>query len=311
MVHIPVLKEEVIRYLAPCSNENFIDCTIGEAGHTFAILRKNGPQGKILGIELDPELYQKLKLKIVKIPISNFQFLNRLILVNDSYTNLKKIVRENQFRPVHGIFFDLGMSTWHLKEAGRGFSFLKDEPLDMRYLIEKQKLTALKVINSWPPQEIERILADYGEEKFAKRITEEIVKQRKTKPIKTTFELVEIVKKSVPARHPRRKIHPATKTFQALRIAVNDELNNLTKGLQAALEILEPQAKLVVISFHSLEDRMVKIFLKNNKNQLKILTKKPVRPSPEEIKLNPSARSAKLRAGLKITNNYNQNGPEI
>lgn len=289
-MHIPVLQKEVIEFLDPKANENFIDCTLGLAGHTLAILEKTAPQGKVLGIEWDRELYNQLKEKCLR-----WNLEERLILVNDSYLNLKEIVERENFRNIQGILFDLGLSSWHLEESQRGFSFLRDEPLDMRYSL-KSSLTAEKILNDWPETKIEEILREYGQERFARRIAREIVAARKIKPIETTFQLVEIIKKAVPRNYERGRIHPATRTFQALRIKVNDELNNLEKALPQALEVLEKGGRLVVISFHSLEDRIVKNFFRQN---LKILTKKPVRPSLEEIKLNPRCRPAKLRVAEK------------
>lgn len=289
-MHIPVLQKEVIEYLEPKANENFIDCTLGLAGHALAILDKTAPRGKVLGIEWDRELYNQLKEKC-----SRWNLEERLILVNDSYLNLKEIVEKENFRNIQGILFDLGLSSWHLEESQRGFSFLRNEPLDMRYNL-KSSLTAEKILNDWPETKIEEILREYGEERFSQRIAREVVAARKLKPIKTTFQLVEIIKKVVPRNYERGRIHPATRTFQALRIAINDELNNLEKALPQALEILEKGGRLAVISFHSLEDRIVKNFFRQN---LKILTKKPVKPSLEEIKLNPRCRPAKLRVAEK------------
>ena len=289
-MHLPVLQKEVIEYLDPKPNENFIDCTFGLGGHALTILEKIGPEGKVLGIELDRELYNQLKEKC-----SRWNLQQRLILVNDSYSNLKEIVKRENFKKVSGILFDLGFSSWHLAESKRGFSFLRDEILDMRYN-PKNPLTAEKILNDWPRQKIEKILREYGEEKFNKRIAKGIVETRKLKSIKTTFQLVAVIKKATPSWYHHRRIHPATRTFQALRIAVNDELNNLKKALPQALEVLEKGGKLVVISFHSLEDRIVKKFFSEN---LKVLTKKPIRPSLEEIKINPSSRSARLRVGEK------------
>ena len=306
MVHIPVLQKEVLQYLEPKPNENFIDCTIGEGGHTAAILEKTGPKGKILGIEADTELYQKLKSRMAEFPISNFQFSKRLILVNDNFVNLKKIVKREKFKSVSGILFDLGMSSWHLEESGRGFSFQKKEPLDMRYN-PGNPLTAEKILNYWSEREIEKILREYGEEQLSQQIAKEIIELRKLRPIKNTFQLVEIIKKVVPLWYQHKKIHFATRTFQALRIAVNDELNNLKKALPQAVDILKDGGRLVVISFHSLEDRIVKNFFKNYIGityvKLQILTKKPIRPGEEEIKINLRSRSAKLRAAIKLTSN--------
>ena len=296
--HIPVLQNEVLKYLDPKPNQNFIDCTIGEGGHSAATLEKNAPKGKVLGIELDPELYEKLQA--AKLKVKNEKLKNRLILVNDSFANLKEIVKRERFPAVSGILFDLGMSSWHLEESGRGFSFLKNGPLDMRYS-PQNPLTAEKIVNYWSKSEMEKILREYGEERFAKKIAEKIIEARQSKPIKTTSQLVEIIKKAVLSRYRHQKIHFATRTFQALRITVNDELNNLEKALPQTLEILKPGGRLVVISFHSLEDRIVKNFYRDSSpEKLKILTKKPIRPTPEEIKINPRARSAKLRAAIKL-----------
>jgi len=292
MIHIPVLQKEVLKYLDSKPNENFIDATIGEGGHTLAILEKTAPNGKVLGIDWTPQLCKKL---------SRFD-IDRLILVNDNFANLKKIVEKYKFQPVAGILFDLGMSSWHLEESKRGFSFQRDEILDMRYNSEVQKVLAKDILNSWSESEIEKILKEYGEEKFTKRIAKEIINQRKVKSIKTTFQLVKIIKKAIPKNYERGRIHPATRTFQALRIVVNDELNNFQTVLPQVVNILKPGGRLVVISFHSLEDRIVKNFFKGQfqKGLLKILTKKPVRPSSEEIKINPRSRSAKLRAAIKL-----------
>lgn len=291
-MHLPVLKKEVLQYLAPQPNENFIDATIGQAGHTTAILQKNAPNGKVLGIELDSELYTELKLRMAEIR-------NRLILVNDSYVNFKRIVEKYDFKPVSGILFDLGLSSWHLEKSGRGFTFQKNEPLIMRYSCSGQ--TAAKIINRYSEKEIERILREYGQERFAKRLAKQIVEQRKKEPIKTTFQLVEVIKKAVPSKYQHQKTHLATRTFQALRIAVNNELENLKKGLKGALDVLVKEGRIVVISFHSGEDRLVKNFFKeqSQKGLLEILTRKPIRPSVREIQRNPRSKSAKLRAAVK------------
>jgi len=305
--HHPVLVKEVIEILKPTKNKNFIDCTIGEGGHSFAILQKNKPKGRVLGIEWDKEIYRKLKLRIEKVPNSCSK---RLILVNDSYINLKKIIEKLDFGPIDGILFDLGMSSWHLERSSRGFTFLKDEPLDMRYhskvksqrLKVKNGLTAEKIVNEYSQEELTKILKEYGEERFARKIAKKITEERKKEPIKTTFQLVEIIKEAIPKRYYRQRIHFATRTFQALRIAVNKELENLKKALPQAIEVLRKGGIIVVISFHSLEDRIVKNFFKNLslKSIVEIITKKPIRPSEKEIKSNPRCRSAKLRAAKKI-----------
>ncbi|NCO80241.1 16S rRNA (cytosine(1402)-N(4))-methyltransferase RsmH, partial [bacterium] len=230
MVHIPVLQKEVLEYLDPKPNENFIDATIGNAGHTLTILERNIPAGKVLGIDADPEI-----IKNTKYSIQNTVYKNRVILVCDNFANLKEIVKQEKFKSVQGILFDLGMSSWHLEESGRGFSFLKNESLDMRYN-PRNPLTAARIVNYYSSQEIEKILKDYGEERFAKKIAQKIIEIRKIKPIETTSQLAEIVKSATPHWYHRKKIHPATRTFQAIRIAVNDELNNLERALPQTLE---------------------------------------------------------------------------
>lgn len=310
-MHIPVLQKEVLEYLNPKPNENFIDCTIDEGGHAFALLEKILPNGKLLGIDWDEEIIRRLKVKTTyppttlpsegRAPRQKSKVKNNLILVCDNFANLKEIVEREKFKDVSGILFDLGLSSWHLKESGRGFSFLRNEPLDMRYN-PQNPLTAEKILNYWSIFEIEKILKEFGEERFAKEIAKKIVTERKIKPIKTTFQLVEIIKKAIPKKFLSKRIHFATKTFQAIRIAVNNELTNLEKVLPQALEVLKTEGRLVIISFHSLEDRIVKNFFKEKakENLVMVLTKKPIRPSIQEIKINPSSRSARLRAALKI-----------
>ena len=295
MIHTAVLKKEVLEYLDPKQNENFVDCTIGEGGHAEDMLKKNGPEGKVLGIDLDPQ-------QIGAAQWLHVQFKERIILVNDSYTNLTEIIERKNFGPVNGILLDLGMSSAQLEAAHKGFSFQIDQGLDMRYNDETNYLTAEKIINEWPEEKIEEILKDYSEEKFAKKIAKNIVEQRKQGRIKTTFQLIKIIKDATPSAYWRGKIHYATRTFQALRIAVNDELENVKKVLPQAISILAPEGRLAVISFHSLEDRIIKIFLASEfKNRtIKILTKKPVTASREELGKNPRSRSAKLRVAIKI-----------
>ena len=292
MIHKPVLLKEVLEYLKPKAGENFIDCTVGFGGHAIPILKRIMPNGRVLGIELDEAVLEKLKSQI-----SN----KRLILVQGSYADLERVAKKNNFYPVNGILFDLGISSWQIEKSGRGFSFLRDEPLDMRS-DKGSRLTAEEIVNQWPEKELVRIFQEYGEERFARRIADSICWVRKNSLIKTTQQLVEAVQRAVPAKYRYRRIHFATRIFQALRIAVNDELNNLKEALPQALEILKKDGRLTVISFHSLEDRIVKNFFREaaRKDFLKILTKKPVGPDLEEIKLNPRSRSAKLRAGVKI-----------
>jgi 16S rRNA (cytosine1402-N4)-methyltransferase len=291
-MHIPVLLNEVIKLLDPKENENFIDATLGEGGHTLALLQKTSPAGKVLGIDLDPETLEIAHRKL-------HAFGERLVLANNNFKNIEEIIEDNKFKEISGIVFDLGMSSRDIDEAGRGFSFLKDEPLLMNFGSDTM-LTAEHIVNGWPESELEKIIRLYGEEKFSRQIARGIIARRIVKPIKTTFDLVEVIENSTPNFYHHGRIHPATRTFQALRIAVNDELNSIHKGLEASLKILSSGAKIAVISFHSLEDRIVKNFFRDNKNTLKILTKKPVVPAQVEVLNNPRARSGKLRVAQKI-----------
>lgn len=331
MEHLPVLLNEVIEYLNPQPGENFMDCTFGFGGHSAAILEKISPGGKVLGIEIDKDVYELVKSKPgtengygtlgtgqgLSPDCPQSAIAERLMLVNGSYVNLKKIAGEKKFGPVNGVLMDLGFSSWHIEKSKRGFSFQKDEPLDMRYDKNFQfsnsngsgllttygfQTTAGEIINKWKENDIIKILREYGEERFAGRIAKEIAEQRKKEPIKTTFQLVEIIKKAIPKRFQFGAIHPATRTFQALRIAVNDELENLKQGLESAFEVLENNGRLVVISFQSLEDKIVKNYFRDLKMQglAEVLTKKPVIASLKEIATNPRARSAKLRALRKV-----------
>jgi len=291
-MHQPVLLEKVIKYLNPKPGENFIDCTIGIAGHAKAILEKTAPNGKVLGIDIDMESLKRIEPQ------------DRLILVHGNFKDLKKIIVENNFLNINGILFDLGLSIWQIEESGKGFTYKKDEPLIM-ILNSKQEVTAEEIINKWPEESLIEIFQKYGEEKFSRRIVKEIVNQRKLTPIKTTFQLKEIIKKSIPSFSLTRRgtlNRVLARIFQALRIVINDELENLKQGLEQAVEIIAPQGRIVVISFHSLEDRIVKNFFREKEVQgrLRILTERPVAADEIEISMNYRSRSAKLRAAIKI-----------
>ena len=292
-MHLPVLLKETIEILNPQPNENFIDATFGEGGHSLQILERNKPQGKVLGIEIDKEIYERNK--------ERFKEVKRLILVNDSYTRLKEIIKENQFFEIKGILFDLGMCTFHLEESGRGFTYKKNEPLDMRFDLN-QDLKAADILNYYSYNDLEKILREYGEERYASRIARAIIERRKEKKFETTFDLIDLLKKVLPKNYDNHRLPFPTRTFQALRIAVNNELDNLKKGISEALEVLKEGGVIVVISFHSLEDRIIKNFFKESQKQNKgeILTKKPLTPSKEEVINNSKASSAKLRAFKKI-----------
>jgi|SRR6056297_1339846 len=296
-MHIPVLKSEVLKYIDPEPGRQFIDCTINGGGHAQAILERTGSKGSLLGIDLTPEFIEQLKKKKDKENWDNLK------LVQGNYNQLTEIAYRNDFYPVHGILLDLGFSSNHLEEIERGFSFEKDQRLDMRYNPE-QKLTAAEIINKKTKPELEELFFKFGEEKHTAKIVEEIIKARQKDPIKTTDQLVSIIKRAVPEYYQKRRFHPATKVFQALRIAVNKELQNLEEVLPQAMALLKKGGRLVIISFHSLEDQRVKRFFKEQEELgvISVLTPKPISPHDEEVQNNPRARSAKLRACQKIIN---------
>jgi 16S rRNA (cytosine1402-N4)-methyltransferase len=291
-MHIPVLLQEVIKFLNPQSNENFIDMTAGEGRYAMAILQYTAPLGKILGIDLDEE-----SLKVAKENLVAFE--NRAILKQGNYKDIDKIAKEVDILPVSGIVFDLGLGTFQIEDSSRGFSFLRDEPLKMTFDLGSE-MSAEKVINESSLELLTKIFQEYGEEKNAYKIARAIVEERKNKKITRTSELVEIIEKTVDGR--RNRLHPATKIFQALRIYVNDELNNLKEGLEKSVKILDKDGRIAVVSYHSLEDRLVKKFYKEKEKEgvLKIITKKPITPTKVEVLNNRRSRSAKLRIAQKI-----------
>ena len=297
-MHIPVLVREVTEYLNVQPGKNFIDGTCGAAGHTLAILARNYPNGRMMCFDWDRESLDRAKEIIAA---KGKGLLSRVTFINDSYANIAEAVKKEKIAPVHGILLDLGMSSDQLEASGRGFSFLRDEPLDMRYS-ENQELTAREILNQWDKLSIQEVLQNYGEEPFARKISEEIIKNRQIQPILNTSELVGVVAKAIPRKFQYGRIHFATRIWQALRIAVNDELGNLERFLLQAVDILESDGRLAIISFHSLEDRIVKNFFRDlaKAGRAKLLTKKPITAGGEELDQNPRSRSAKLRAIKKI-----------
>jgi len=300
MTHAPVLLNEVIKFLAPKAENIILDATVDGGGHAEAICKYIGQKGILVGIDQDSELLEELKSKIKN---QKSKLLKNIILINGNFRDIDKLLEPLKIKKLNGALYDLGMSSLQLEESGRGFTFQKDEPLLMTYKfpINPEDLTAQEILNTWPEKEIADILFKYGEERYARRIARNIILRRQKSYFKTTFDLVEVIKRSVPYR-PWQKINPATKTFQALRIAVNDELRALTEGLEKVWQFFIPGSRLVIISFHSLEDRIAKNFLKTKEKEgsLKIKTKKPVTPRAEEILSNSRSRSAKLRAAVKI-----------
>jgi 16S rRNA (cytosine1402-N4)-methyltransferase len=300
MRHIPVLLNESIEALQLKPGSSVVDCTLGDAGHAEEILKRTAPEGKLLGIDADPEAILRASKYL-------HEFGERVKLVRNNFINLKQIIETEKFGPVQGILLDLGWSSPQFEERGRGFSFQKDEPLNMRF-DGNHGLTAADIVNNEEEKELERIFRNYGEEKLAGRIAEAIYKYRKRVKIEKTSQLVEIILAVYRKKLGTDKevpwiggMHPATKVFQALRIAVNDELNVLELTLPQAIEVLAPGGRLAVISFHSLEDRIVKhYFKKQNSKTINIITKKPIECGEEEAKNNPRARSAKMRVVEKL-----------
>lgn len=291
-MHIPVLSKEILQYLNPKPNDNFIDATFGMGGHSELILERTEPHGKVLGIEIDSELIRDPQIQEKK-----ERYHGRLILINNSFANLHEIVRHERFTPIQGILFDFGMSSWHLEKSGRGFSFQRDEPLRMSYQKGEESYAA-DLVNNLSEIELKELFITYGEERFAGRIARAICEARMSREISSSGALSQIILDALPLGFRRSRIHPATRVFQALRIAVNRELEVISTVLPQAFDVLGPGGRLVVISFHSLEDRIVKQFFRNEKEKgrIAILTKKPIGASLEEREQNPRSRSARLRA---------------
>jgi len=290
--HTPVLLGETIEALNVQPGGRYIDATLGAGGHAAAILENSSPGGQLLGIDADPRAIEMAAARLEA-------YRDSILLVNDNFSNLREICHKYDFLPVHGILFDLGLSSLQLEQDNRGFSFQHDALLDMR-LSPDQETTAADIVNTSPERQLARLIKDYGEERYSHQIARQIVRQR---PVTTTLQLVEAVERAVGGR--RGRIHPATRTFLALRIAVNQELENLESALKQATSLLGFGGRLVVISYHSLEDRIVKNFTRQEaggeKACLRLINKKVLTPSTLEVRSNPRSRSAKLRAAERIT----------
>lgn len=295
MRHIPVFLNEVLSSLDPKPGETFVDATANGGGHLMALAERVGTTGKVFGIELDPVIFGTLQETIKKSSLNNIR------IANDSYANIAALVEREKLEPINGILFDLGTSSLQLEESGRGFTFMRDEPLDMRFNPETNALRASDIVNHGTREELEKIFKEYGEERFARRIAEHIADERKRRPILTTLELVCAVKEAIPRAAQHGSIHIATRTFQALRIATNNEFETIQNGVKAGIECLASGGAIAVISFHSLEDRIIKVLFKEKEKEgaIAIVTKKPLTPSSEEIRKNPRSRSAKLRIAKK------------
>lgn len=308
-LHRPVLLNETIGLLGCRAGGVYVDGTIGEGGHAYQILRSCPDIRLLIGIDRDESTLSRAQERLEPFGSSCF-------LVKGNYSQIKAIIAGMGIRMVDGVLLDLGSSTHQFLAPHRGFSFQQEGSLDMR-MDKEQKTTAGDLVNTLSQDQLERIFSEYGEEKWSSSIARSIVRRRKQAPIETTTKLADIVAEAIPARFRPRRIHPATRTFQALRIAVNDELSHLEHGLPDAIDALAPQGRLAVISFHSLEDRIVKRTFRHYSRacvcpsgipqcacghirKVRMLTKKPIVPQPEEVDRNPRSRSARLRGAERI-----------
>jgi len=303
-IHTPVLLREAVEALEVQPGKRYVDCTLGSGGHAKAVLEKGLPNVQVLGIDADPEAIEVSRIELA-------DYAESITTVRDNFANLETICEENDFLPVHGILFDLGICSIQLDTSERGFSFQQDGPLDMRFA-PSEELTAADIINVLPEDKLGQLIRIYGEERYSRQIARHIIRNR---PINRTLELARAVEEATGGR--RGKIHPATRTFMALRIAVNRELENLVTALKQAINCLDHKGRLVVISYHSLEDRLVKQFMRRETkgclcppetpvcecghvSRLKLISKKVITPSPSEIQSNPRSRSAKLRVAERL-----------
>lgn len=308
MLHKTVLQEEAVEQLNIKPNGIYVDATFGRGGHSLKILEKLSEEGHLYAFDQDEEAARYAEEHFTS--FANFTF------IHENFKHMKDALRERNVEKVNGILFDLGVSSPQLDEGERGFSYQHDVPLDMR-MDRRMKLTASEIVNEWEYEKLVSIFFQYGEEKFSKQIARKIEQARQRKRIETTGELVDIIKDAIPAPARRKGGHPAKRIFQALRIAVNDELNAFESALKESIDLLAAKGRIAVITFHSLEDRICKTIFKeasegpelprgipvipeNYRPVLKVITKKPIVPTEEEIKENNRARSAKLRVAEKI-----------
>jgi 16S rRNA (cytosine1402-N4)-methyltransferase len=308
--HKPVLLKETLEYLDLKPGGIYIDGTLGGAGHSSEIIKRIVPGGILLGIDQDSNAINAAKERLEA-------YKDNVIIVRDNFRNIKAIALENGFKEVDGVLLDIGVSSHQLDEDERGFSYMPDGPLDMRMDTNRDH-DASDIVNDASERELTRIISDYGEEKWAVRIAKFIIEERKNGRIETTFKLVDIIKRAIPAAARREGGHPAKRTFQALRIAVNDELEVLEQAVKDAVDILKPGGRVVVITFHSLEDRIVKTVFNSIERPctcppqlpicmcgkvplLKVVTRKPVTAGEEELESNTRSKSAKLRAAERVS----------
>jgi len=295
--HIPVMADEVLFWLVNEGARIYLDCTVGYSGHAERILEETGPDSRLIGLDRDAAAIAASRDRLAR-------FGDRVRLFYGHFRGLKQHLAASGIGRVNGILFDLGVSSVQLEEPARGFSFQGDSPLDMR-MDQSMSGTAADLVNRWPEAQLADTIFQFGEERFSRRIARAIVHARERRPLATTKELVSVIEGAVPANYRHGRIHCATRTFQAFRIAVNQELDCLEPALRDAVDVLSPGGRLCVISFHSLEDRIVKHTFRalsgKNDPALSVLTKKPQVPTREESNRNPRSRSAKLRAAQRIS----------
>lgn len=294
--HVSVMAEEICEWMNPRPGGVYVDCTVGAGGTTRRIIEKAGNNAFVIALDRDREAIalSRKNLEVYKSSVKLF---------HGNFSHIGEIIQKAGFKQVDGVVFDLGVSSWQLDQSERGFSFSQDGPLDMR-MDTTQTLTAEELVNHLPEKELADLIFRYGEERFSRRIARGVVQARMVNPIRTTRTLVRIIEESVPRMYRKGRLHPATRTFQALRIAVNQELDILEGALRTAVDFLKGGGRLCVISFHSLEDRIVKhtfrAMAEKGHAMVTILTKKPLRPGEEEVQHNPRARSAKLRVAERL-----------
>lgn len=292
-LHIPVLLQEVIAYLQIKKGMLVVDCTVGPGGHAEEILKRVGESGYLIGIDRDGEVLREAEKRLSGIS-------NRFKLFHANYRDINLVLKDAGFGKIDGALFDLGASSYQMERPDRGFSIKSDGPLDMR-MDRTDAVTASNIVNGCTKQELAFIFKKFGEESFSNRIAERILKERRKKRVENTSRLASLIAEELPARYGSKRIHPATKVFMAIRIAVNREIENIEEGLNKIIPYLNTGSRICVITFHSIEDRVVKNVLKDFKKsqQIKIIAKKPIRPTYEEIINNPRSRSAKLRVAEK------------
>jgi 16S rRNA (cytosine1402-N4)-methyltransferase len=308
--HQPVMVREVMNYLAPAPGSVIVDCTLGGAGHSRVIAAMIGPQGVLIGIDRDREALQAASEALSDASC-------RVSLVHGDYGDIESLIGSLGYPAPDGVLFDFGVSSHQLDAAERGFTYREDAPLDMR-MDQEVRLTAADIVNTASVQDLETIISDYGEERWARRIARRIAQERQEAPILTTGRLVQVILASIPAGAAAHDgPHPARRTFQALRIAVNDELGSVRRGTAGAVRAAARGARIVALSYHSLEDRIVKELFRakerpcscppslpacvcGRRRALEVATRRPIRPSEDEVQVNPRARSAKLRAAIKV-----------